>query len=101
MQLQWLIPCDVFLLLFLSPVWTSGLFFTSSLLCSLQSVMSSGVFYRWAFYTPDGPALDEVSQLVDAGKVLRRLVVNDSAEDGGEGGLIWAVVSEMVHLEVL
>lgn len=43
---------------------------TSSLLCSPQSVMSSGVFYRWAFYAPDGPALDQVSQLVDAGKVL-------------------------------
>lgn len=37
---------------------------------AVQSVMSSGVFYRWAFYTPDGPALDEVSQLVDAGKIL-------------------------------
>jgi hypothetical protein len=32
--------------------------------------MCNGVFYRWGFYAPDGPALDEVSQLVDAGKVL-------------------------------
>ncbi|CAB1342665.1 unnamed protein product [Coregonus sp. 'balchen'] len=32
--------------------------------------MCKGVFYRWGFYAPDGPALDEVSQLVDAGKIL-------------------------------
>lgn len=43
--------------------------------CSLQSkaiqnLLSSGVFYRWGFYAPDGPALDEVSKLVDAGKIL-------------------------------
>lgn len=35
-----------------------------------QNILSSGVFYRWAFYAPDGPALDEVSRLVDAGKIL-------------------------------
>lgn len=35
-----------------------------------QNIMSSGVFYRWGFYAPDGPALDEVSRLVDAGKIL-------------------------------
>lgn len=51
--------------------------------------MSSGVFYRWAFYTPDGPALDQVSQLVDAGKVLGPAssltdIVNDGAVGGGE-----------------
>uniref|UniRef100_A0A3Q3XB63 NAD(P)H oxidoreductase RTN4IP1, mitochondrial n=1 Tax=Mola mola TaxID=94237 RepID=A0A3Q3XB63_MOLML len=34
------------------------------------SMISSGVFYRWGFYAPDGPALDEVSKLVDAGKIL-------------------------------
>lgn len=32
--------------------------------------MCNGVFYHWGFYAPDGPALDEVSQLVDAGKIL-------------------------------
>lgn len=43
--------------------------------CSLQNkvvqcMVSSGVFYRWGFYAPDGPVLDEVSALVDAGKIL-------------------------------
>ncbi|KAM6915032.1 reticulon-4-interacting protein 1 homolog, mitochondrial-like [Xenentodon cancila] len=37
---------------------------------AFQNIISSGVFYRWAFYAPDGPALDEVSRLVDAGKIL-------------------------------
>ncbi|XP_070705112.1 reticulon-4-interacting protein 1 homolog, mitochondrial-like [Pempheris klunzingeri] len=37
---------------------------------AIQNIVSSGVFYRWAFYAPDGPALDEVSKLVDAGKIL-------------------------------
>lgn len=37
---------------------------------AVQNMMSSGVFYRWGFYAPDGPALDEVSSLVDAGKIL-------------------------------
>lgn len=37
---------------------------------ALQSMMSSGVFYRWGFYAPDGPALDEVRGLVDSGKIL-------------------------------
>ncbi|KAK5600133.1 Reticulon-4-interacting protein 1, mitochondrial [Crenichthys baileyi] len=37
---------------------------------AFQNITSSGVFYRWAFYAPDGPALDEVSRLVDAGKIL-------------------------------
>ncbi|XP_008287306.1 reticulon-4-interacting protein 1 homolog, mitochondrial-like [Stegastes partitus] len=37
---------------------------------AIQNVLSSGVFYRWGFYAPDGPALDEVSRLVDAGKIL-------------------------------
>ncbi|XP_008311304.1 reticulon-4-interacting protein 1 homolog, mitochondrial-like [Cynoglossus semilaevis] len=35
-----------------------------------QVMVSKGVFYRWAFYTPDGPALDEIRRLVDAGKIL-------------------------------
>uniref|UniRef100_A0AAX7TZN1 NAD(P)H oxidoreductase RTN4IP1, mitochondrial n=1 Tax=Astatotilapia calliptera TaxID=8154 RepID=A0AAX7TZN1_ASTCA len=37
---------------------------------AIQNLLSSGVFYRWGFYAPDGPALDEVSKLVDAGKIL-------------------------------
>lgn len=37
---------------------------------AFQNITSSGVFYRWAFYAPDGPVLDEVSRLVDAGKIL-------------------------------
>lgn len=37
---------------------------------AFQNITSSGVFYRWAFYAPDGPTLDEVSRLVDAGKIL-------------------------------
>ncbi|XP_072314523.1 reticulon-4-interacting protein 1 homolog, mitochondrial-like [Eucyclogobius newberryi] len=37
---------------------------------ALQSLSSSGVFYRWGFYTPDGPALDDVRTLVDSGKIL-------------------------------
>lgn len=37
---------------------------------AMQNIISSGVFYRWGFYTPDGPALDEVSRLVDAVKIL-------------------------------
>uniref|UniRef100_A0A8C4RIA9 Reticulon 4 interacting protein 1 n=1 Tax=Erpetoichthys calabaricus TaxID=27687 RepID=A0A8C4RIA9_ERPCA len=28
-----------------------------------------GVHYRWGFFAPNGPALDEFSELVDAGKV--------------------------------
>lgn len=39
-------------------------------------MISSGVFYRWGFYAPDGPALDEVSKLVDAGKVLYWLITD-------------------------
>ncbi|KAM3861064.1 reticulon-4-interacting protein 1 homolog, mitochondrial-like [Diretmus argenteus] len=37
---------------------------------AVQNMLSNGVFYRWGFYAPDGPALDEVSRLVDAGKIL-------------------------------
>ncbi|KAM9798409.1 reticulon-4-interacting protein 1 homolog, mitochondrial-like [Neosynchiropus ocellatus] len=37
---------------------------------AVQSILSGGVFYRWGFYAPDGPGLDEVSRLVDAGKIL-------------------------------
>uniref|UniRef100_G3P4Q9 NAD(P)H oxidoreductase RTN4IP1, mitochondrial n=1 Tax=Gasterosteus aculeatus aculeatus TaxID=481459 RepID=G3P4Q9_GASAC len=37
---------------------------------AMQNIISCGVFYRWGFYAPDGPALDEVSKLVDAGKIL-------------------------------
>uniref|UniRef100_A0A8C5ENR4 Reticulon-4-interacting protein 1 homolog, mitochondrial-like n=1 Tax=Gouania willdenowi TaxID=441366 RepID=A0A8C5ENR4_GOUWI len=35
-----------------------------------QSFVSNGVFYRWGFYAPDGPFLDTISLLVDAGKIL-------------------------------
>ncbi|CAL8317966.1 unnamed protein product [Merluccius merluccius] len=37
---------------------------------AMQNLVSRGVFYRWGFFAPDGPALDEVSVLVDAGKML-------------------------------
>uniref|UniRef100_A0A668A2L4 NAD(P)H oxidoreductase RTN4IP1, mitochondrial n=1 Tax=Myripristis murdjan TaxID=586833 RepID=A0A668A2L4_9TELE len=37
---------------------------------AIQNIISNGVFYRWGFYAPDGPALDEISKLVDAGKIL-------------------------------
>ncbi|XP_017267501.1 reticulon-4-interacting protein 1 homolog, mitochondrial [Kryptolebias marmoratus] len=37
---------------------------------AFQNVISNGVFYRWAFYAPDGPALDDVCRLVDTGKIL-------------------------------
>ncbi|XP_040920918.1 reticulon-4-interacting protein 1 homolog, mitochondrial-like [Toxotes jaculatrix] len=37
---------------------------------AIQNIISSGVFYRWGFYAPDGPALDEVRKLVDEGKIL-------------------------------
>uniref|UniRef100_A0A665UYP3 Reticulon-4-interacting protein 1 homolog, mitochondrial-like n=1 Tax=Echeneis naucrates TaxID=173247 RepID=A0A665UYP3_ECHNA len=37
---------------------------------AIQNLISSGVFYRWGFYVPDGPALDEITKLVDAGKIL-------------------------------
>lgn len=37
---------------------------------AIQSIISSGAFYRWGFYAPDGPGLDEISKLVDAGKIL-------------------------------
>ncbi|XP_034755558.1 reticulon-4-interacting protein 1 homolog, mitochondrial-like isoform X1 [Etheostoma cragini] len=49
-----------------------GMFQTGFALHSkaIQNIISSGVFYRWGFYAPDGPALDEVSKLVDAGKIL-------------------------------
>ncbi|XP_074943490.1 NAD(P)H oxidoreductase RTN4IP1, mitochondrial isoform X7 [Phalacrocorax aristotelis] len=28
-----------------------------------------GVHYRWAFFTPSGPSLDEIAELVDSGKI--------------------------------
>ncbi|KAK7906626.1 hypothetical protein WMY93_015238 [Mugilogobius chulae] len=37
---------------------------------AIQIMLSSGVFYRWGFYAPDGPALDLVRNLVDSGKIL-------------------------------
>ncbi|XP_060946967.1 reticulon-4-interacting protein 1 homolog, mitochondrial-like [Limanda limanda] len=37
---------------------------------AVQNIISNGVFYRWGLYAPDGPFLDEVRKLVDAGKIL-------------------------------
>ncbi|RVE55710.1 hypothetical protein OJAV_G00229220 [Oryzias javanicus] len=37
---------------------------------AFENMLSRGVFYRWAFYAPDGPALDDISALMDAGKIL-------------------------------
>jgi len=37
---------------------------------AIQNIMSHGAFYRWGFFAPDGPALDQVCQLVEAGKIL-------------------------------
>ncbi|KAK2890081.1 reticulon-4-interacting protein 1 homolog, mitochondrial-like isoform X2 [Channa argus] len=37
---------------------------------AIQNILSRGVFYRWGFYAPDGPGLDEIRDLVDAGKIL-------------------------------
>uniref|UniRef100_A0A3P9M9V1 NAD(P)H oxidoreductase RTN4IP1, mitochondrial n=1 Tax=Oryzias latipes TaxID=8090 RepID=A0A3P9M9V1_ORYLA len=37
---------------------------------AFENMLSRGVFYRWAFYAPDGPALDDISTLVDGGKIL-------------------------------
>ncbi|XP_062863573.1 reticulon-4-interacting protein 1 homolog, mitochondrial [Trichomycterus rosablanca] len=31
--------------------------------------LAKGVHYRWGFFTPSGPALDEISEVVDAGKI--------------------------------
>ncbi|XP_077408536.1 NAD(P)H oxidoreductase RTN4IP1, mitochondrial-like [Vanacampus margaritifer] len=36
----------------------------------IQNMISNGIFYRWGFFAPDGPGLDEVSKLVDTGKIL-------------------------------
>ncbi|XP_077366222.1 NAD(P)H oxidoreductase RTN4IP1, mitochondrial-like isoform X2 [Festucalex cinctus] len=36
----------------------------------MQNITSNGIFYRWGFFAPDGPGLDEVSKLVDTGKIL-------------------------------
>lgn len=32
--------------------------------------LTKGVHYRWGLFAPSGPALDDVSEIVDAGKVL-------------------------------
>ncbi|KAM4695227.1 NAD(P)H oxidoreductase RTN4IP1, mitochondrial [Discoglossus pictus] len=31
--------------------------------------LCKGVHYRWGFFTPSGPALDEIAELVEAGKI--------------------------------
>ncbi|KAJ3606739.1 hypothetical protein NHX12_026258, partial [Muraenolepis orangiensis] len=33
---------------------------------AMQNLVSRGVFYRWGFYAPDGPALDEMLPVVQA-----------------------------------
>ncbi|XP_017563271.1 reticulon-4-interacting protein 1 homolog, mitochondrial [Pygocentrus nattereri] len=37
--------------------------------------ITKGVHYRWGFFAPSGPALDDVSEMVDAGKI--RAVVEE------------------------
>lgn len=37
-------------------------------LAALQHLVK-GVHYRWGFFVPSGPALDEVALMVDAGQV--------------------------------
>lgn len=64
----------------LFPKSTDGLASSHSLFAS-QSVMSSGVFYRWGFYAPDGPALDEVRELVEAGEVSAPLCCRSGQTD--------------------
>ncbi|XP_067402647.1 reticulon-4-interacting protein 1, mitochondrial [Emydura macquarii macquarii] len=31
--------------------------------------LCKGIHYRWAFFTPSGPSLDEIAELVDSGKI--------------------------------
>ncbi|CAB1335019.1 unnamed protein product [Coregonus sp. 'balchen'] len=38
--------------------------------------LSKGVHYRWGMFAPNGPALDDISEMVDAGKVLYSLNVH-------------------------
>lgn len=37
--------------------------------CKVVKNLRKGVHYRWGFFAPSGSALDEVSEMVDAGKV--------------------------------
>lgn len=32
-----------------------------------------GVHYRWGFFAPSGPALDEIREMVDAGQVQHHI----------------------------
>lgn len=43
----------------------STLFFS---FCRLQH-LTKGVHYRWGFFAPNGPILDDISEMVDEGKV--------------------------------
>lgn len=36
---------------------------------SLFQHLRKGVHYRWGFFAPSGPTLDDISEMVDAGKV--------------------------------
>ncbi|KAG9268286.1 reticulon-4-interacting protein 1, mitochondrial [Astyanax mexicanus] len=38
--------------------------------------LTKGVHYRWGFFAPSGPALDDISEMVDAGKI--RAVVEET-----------------------
>ncbi|KTF73054.1 hypothetical protein cypCar_00044423 [Cyprinus carpio] len=37
--------------------------------CKVLKHLRKGVHYRWGFFAPSGPTLDEISEMVDAGKV--------------------------------
>lgn len=37
--------------------------------CKVLKHLRKGVHYRWGFFAPSGPTLDEISEMVDSGKV--------------------------------
>lgn len=37
--------------------------------CKVLKHLRKGVHYRWGFFAPSGPTLDDVSEMVDAGKI--------------------------------
>lgn len=41
----------------------------SVLTLSRSQHLRKGVHYRWGFFAPSGPTLDDISEMVDAGKV--------------------------------
>uniref|UniRef100_A0A673LID6 NAD(P)H oxidoreductase RTN4IP1, mitochondrial n=1 Tax=Sinocyclocheilus rhinocerous TaxID=307959 RepID=A0A673LID6_9TELE len=40
--------------------------------CKVLKHLRKGVHYRWGFFAPSGPTLDEISEMVDAGKSSSR-----------------------------